>query len=68
MLAARVGKTSLDENASDDHAQVRSSTAAPSSPYDQMEQGGKRSAQPASQREQSKNNASSGVKSDARAA
>ena len=57
--------------ASDDHAQVRSSIPAPSSPDDRTSQGGKRSAQPASLPEQSgqrESNMSPGVKRDARAA
>ena len=51
--------------ASDDHAQVRSSTPAPSSSDDRKNQGGKRSVQPSSQPEQSEINVSSGVKRDA---
>ena len=54
------------DSASDDHAQVRSST--PSNPDDRTNQGGKRSVQPASQLEQLDSNESSGVKRDARAA
>ena len=54
--------------ASDDHAQVRSSTPAQSSPDDRTNQGGKRSVQPASQPEQSESNVNFAVKRDARAA
>ena len=53
---------------SDDHAQVRSSTPASSSPDDRTNQSDKRSVQPASQPEQSKSNTGMGVKRDARAA
>ena len=52
----------------DDHAQVRSSKTAPSSPDHRTNQGGKRSVQPASQPDQSKRNVCSCVTRDARAA
>ena len=54
--------------ASDDHAQVRSSTPAPTSPDDRTNQGGKRSVQPACQPEQLEHNVNFAVKRDARAA
>ena len=54
--------------ASDDHAQVRSSTPVSSSPDDRTNQGGKRGVQPGCHPKQSKSNTSSGIKRDARAA